>query len=74
MWNSLNQVLPAQATHGWALRITSALWRDDLFWRAVGNTLVTWAVDRPRRSRSGIGLLLALALYAKVPTAPGCCG
>ena len=41
--------------------------RDDIFWRAVRNT-VTWAVASPLIEVS-IALLLALALYAKVPGA-----
>ncbi len=40
---------------------------DATFWRAVGNTL-TWAVVAPLLD-VGIGLLLALCLYAKVPFA-----
>ncbi len=43
------------------------LWGDDIFWRAVGNTLI-WAVVAPLFD-VGIGLLLALCLYAKVPFA-----
>jgi multiple sugar transport system permease protein/raffinose/stachyose/melibiose transport system permease protein len=43
------------------------LWADDTFWRAVGNTLI-WSVAAPLFD-VGIGLLLALALYAKVPFA-----
>ena len=38
---------------------------DGTFWRAVGNTLI-WSVAAPVLD-VGIGLLLALCLYAKVP-------
>jgi multiple sugar transport system permease protein/raffinose/stachyose/melibiose transport system permease protein len=38
---------------------------DATFWRAVGNTLI-WSVAAPLLD-VGIGLLLALCLYAKVP-------
>jgi multiple sugar transport system permease protein/raffinose/stachyose/melibiose transport system permease protein len=44
-----------------------ALWADDTFWSAVGNTLI-WSVVAPLFD-VGIGLLLALCLYAKVPFA-----
>jgi multiple sugar transport system permease protein/raffinose/stachyose/melibiose transport system permease protein len=44
-----------------------ALWTDDIFWHAVGNTLI-WSVAAPLLD-VGIGLLLALCLYAKVPFA-----
>jgi len=43
------------------------LMADATFWRAVGNTLI-WSVIAPLLD-VGIGLLLALALYAKVPFA-----
>ncbi len=43
------------------------LMADATFWRAVGNTLI-WAVVAPLFD-VGIGLLLALCLYAKVPFA-----
>jgi multiple sugar transport system permease protein/raffinose/stachyose/melibiose transport system permease protein len=44
-----------------------ALWGDETFWRAIGNTLI-WSVVAPLLD-VGIGLLLALCLYAKVPFA-----
>ena len=41
--------------------------RDEIFWRAVRNT-ITWACTSPLIEVS-VALLLALALYAKVPGA-----
>ena len=41
------------------------LWRDATFWAAVQNTLI-WSVVAPVLD-VGVGLLLALCLYAKVP-------
>lgn len=43
------------------------IWSDDVFWRAVRNTLI-WSVAAPLLD-VGLGLLLALCLYAKVPFA-----
>jgi multiple sugar transport system permease protein/raffinose/stachyose/melibiose transport system permease protein len=43
------------------------LWGDEIFWRAIRNTLI-WSVAAPVFD-VGIGLLLALCLYAKVPFA-----
>jgi multiple sugar transport system permease protein/raffinose/stachyose/melibiose transport system permease protein len=50
---------------GWLNYAT--LWSDETFWRAIGNTLI-WSVIAPLLD-VGIGLLLALCLYAKVPFA-----
>ena len=44
-----------------------ALAHDDIFWQAVRNTLV-WAVAAPIGD-VGVGLLLAVCLYARVPFA-----
>jgi multiple sugar transport system permease protein/raffinose/stachyose/melibiose transport system permease protein len=41
------------------------LWADATFWRAVGNTMI-WSFVAPVLD-VGVGLLLALCLYAKVP-------
>lgn len=65
-WNSVHEVLPRGDTFV-ALAHYAQLWRDDLFWRAVGNTMA-WALVAPL-VEVGIALLLALALYAKVPGA-----
>jgi multiple sugar transport system permease protein/raffinose/stachyose/melibiose transport system permease protein len=43
------------------------LWADATFWRAVLNTLI-WSVAAPAVD-VGLGLLLALCLYAKIPFA-----
>jgi multiple sugar transport system permease protein/raffinose/stachyose/melibiose transport system permease protein len=65
-WNSVHTVLPKGDTWiGWANY--AQLIGDDIFWRAVGNTLV-WALVSPG-VEVGVALLLALALYAKVPGA-----
>ncbi len=68
IWNSFHQVLPNRAdafvgTANYEALLTS----DTIFWRAVENTL-TWAIASPLLEVS-IALLLALALYAKVPGA-----
>lgn len=65
-WNAFHQVLPRGSSFvGLAHFIELA--RDDIFWRAVFNTLL-WSVGSPLLE-VGIALLLALALYAKVPAA-----
>jgi multiple sugar transport system permease protein/raffinose/stachyose/melibiose transport system permease protein len=66
LWNSLHRVLPRREVFV-GLENYEALARDDIFWRAVRNTLV-WAVSSPLLEVS-IATLLALALYAKVPGA-----
>jgi multiple sugar transport system permease protein/raffinose/stachyose/melibiose transport system permease protein len=66
LWNSLHRVLPRRETFV-GLENYEALARDELFWRAVRNTLI-WASTSPLLEVS-IATLLALALYAKVPGA-----
>jgi len=65
-WNSVHEVLPRGDSFV-GLAHYAELLRDELFWRAVGNTMV-WALVAPL-VEVGIALLLALALYAKVPGA-----
>jgi len=65
-WNSVHEVLPRGDSFV-GLAHYAELLRDELFWRAVGNTMV-WALVAPM-VEVGIALLLALALYAKVPGA-----
>lgn len=63
-WNSLHKVLPRNET--WVGSANYAeLAQDEIFWKAVGNTF-TWACASPLIEVT-IGLLLALALYARVP-------
>lgn len=65
-WNSVHTVLPKGDT--WVgLANYAQLLGDDIFWRAVRNTLI-WALVSPG-VEVGVALLLALALYAKVPGA-----
>src|SRR5262249_52634825 len=66
LWNSFHAVLPRQERFI-GLDNYAELVRDDIFWRAVRNTL-TWACTSPL-IEVGVALLLALALYAKVPGA-----
>lgn len=66
VWNSVHEVLPRRETYVGGAHYAE-LWADDTFWRAVRNT-VTWALTAPLLEVS-IALLLALALYAKVPAA-----
>lgn len=67
-YNSVHAVLPNQAPEFIGLRnYTELLERDQIFRRAVVNTLI-WSTAGPLFD-VGIGLLLALALYAKVPFA-----
>jgi ABC-type sugar transport system permease subunit len=65
-WNSFHKVLPRREEFV-GLANYAELVRDDIFWRAVRNTIV-WACASPLIEVS-IALLLALALYAKVPGA-----
>jgi ABC-type sugar transport system permease subunit len=66
LWNSFHEVLPrGDAYVGFANY--AALAQDEIFWRAVRNTFV-WACISPLAEVS-IALLLALALYAKIPGA-----
>lgn len=66
IWNSVHEVLPAGDVFVGASHYAE-LWLDETFWRAVRNTLA-WAIAAPLLEVS-IALLLALALYAKVPGA-----
>jgi ABC-type sugar transport system permease subunit len=65
-WNSFHKVLPRREDfvgleNYWQLVV------DEIFWRAVRNT-IAWAIASPLAEVS-IALVLALALYAKVPGA-----
>ena len=63
-WNSFHIVLPRREEFiGLANYVELA--KDDIFWKAVRNT-ITWACTSPLIEVS-VALLLALALYAKVP-------
>jgi multiple sugar transport system permease protein/raffinose/stachyose/melibiose transport system permease protein len=64
VWNSVHLVLPRREEFV-GLSHYATLIADDFFWRSVGNTLI-WASVAPILEVS-IALLLALALYAKVP-------
>ncbi len=66
LWNSFHTVLPRREVYV-GLENYIALFKDDIFWRAVRNT-ITWASVSPLVEVS-IALVLALALYAKVPGA-----
>jgi ABC-type sugar transport system permease subunit len=66
LWNSVHKVLPRRSEFI-GLENYTTLAADEFFWRAVRNTLV-WAATSPLFEVS-IALLLALALYAKVPGA-----
>jgi raffinose/stachyose/melibiose transport system permease protein len=66
IWNSFHKVLP-RADEAVGLANYAELMRDDIFWRSVRNT-ITWACTSPLIEVS-VALLLALALYAKVPGA-----
>ena len=63
-WNSFHKVLPRSEEY-LGLANYAALMQDEIFWRAVRNTF-TWACISPLAEVS-IALLLALALYAKIP-------
>jgi multiple sugar transport system permease protein/raffinose/stachyose/melibiose transport system permease protein len=65
-YNSFHKVLPRRETFV-GLDNYSELLRDEIFWQAVRNTLI-WSATSPVFEVS-IALLLALALYAKVPGA-----
>ena len=65
-WNSFHKVLPRREVFV-GLENYAELVRDEIFWRAVKNTL-TWACLSPIFEVS-IALGLALALYARVPGA-----
>ena len=64
IWNSFHKVLP-RGDEYIGLANYAELAKDDIFWRAVTNT-ITWACVSPLIEVS-VALLLALALYAKIP-------
>jgi multiple sugar transport system permease protein/raffinose/stachyose/melibiose transport system permease protein len=66
VWNSFHKVLPRREEFV-GLQNYAELARDELFWRAVRNTLV-WAGVAPLLELA-IAMLLALALYARIPGA-----
>ena len=66
LWNSFHKVLPRRSEFV-GLENYATLASDEFFWRAVRNTLI-WASTSPLFEVT-IALLLALALYAKVPGA-----
>jgi len=66
LWNSFHKVLPRRSEFV-GLENYATLANDEFFWRAVRNTLI-WASTSPLFEVT-IALLLALALYAKVPGA-----
>jgi raffinose/stachyose/melibiose transport system permease protein len=66
IWNSFHRVLP-RSEEAVGLANYAELMRDEIFWRSVRNT-ITWASTSPLIEVS-VALLLALALYAKVPGA-----
>ena len=66
LWNSFHKVLPRRE-EAIGLANYMELARDDIFWRAVRNTIM-WACTSPLVEVS-VALVLALALYAKVPGA-----
>lgn len=66
LWNSFHRVLPRREEFvGFANYAELA--KDEIFWRAVRNTIL-WGCTSPIIEVS-IALLLSLALYAKVPGA-----
>ena len=66
LWNSFHKVLPRREEFI-GLENYVELVRDDIFWKAVSNTII-WACASPVIEVS-IALGLALALYARVPGA-----
>jgi len=66
LWNSFHRVLPRREEFV-GIANYSELIKDEIFWKAVSNT-VTWACISPVIEVT-VALLLALALYAKVPGA-----
>ena len=63
-WNSFHEVLP-RGDEYIGLANYAELAQDDIFWRAVENT-ITWACVSPLIEVS-VALFLALALYARIP-------
>jgi ABC-type sugar transport system permease subunit len=66
LWNSFHRVLPRREEFV-GLENYAELVRDEIFWKAVRNTFA-WACASPLIEVT-VALLLALALYAKVPGA-----
>jgi len=67
LYNSLHHVLPGRANVFIGSENYIELFKDDFFWQAVRNTLV-WAGTAPLLEQV-LAILLALALYAKIPGA-----
>lgn len=66
VYDSFHHVLPGRAAEFVGVQNYTKLFsNDDIFWHAIHNTLI-WAGVAPVLEIS-IGLLLALALYARVP-------
>ena len=66
IWNSFHRVLPRRE-EAVGLANYTELVGDEIFWRSVRNT-IAWACTSPLIEVS-IALLLALALYARIPGA-----
>jgi len=67
LWNSVHEVGPGRTTFVGLANYSELLFRDETIWVAVRNSLV-WAAISPVFEIS-IALLLAFALYSKVPGA-----
>ncbi|PRY22122.1 carbohydrate ABC transporter membrane protein 1 (CUT1 family) [Aliiruegeria haliotis] len=65
IYNSTHLIVPNKPAEWVGFTHYIELWNDNIFWKAVGNTL-TWATVAPLMEVS-IATILALALYAKVP-------
>ena len=64
-YNSFHRVLPRKGDELVGLANYAELARDELFWRAVRNTIL-WACASPLAEVT-IALLLAVALYSRIP-------
>ncbi|MEJ2164944.1 MAG: sugar ABC transporter permease [Desulfobacterales bacterium] len=67
LYNSFHHVLPGRPNLFIGSENYIQLFKDDFFWQAVRNTLV-WACTAPLLEQV-LAILLALALYAKIPGA-----
>ena len=67
LYNSLHHVLPGRQDVFIGSENYLLLFKDDFFWQAVRNTLI-WACTAPLLEQV-LAVLLALALYAKIPGA-----
>lgn len=67
LYNSLHQVRPGRIDVFVGLTNYIGLWSDEFFWKAVVNTLI-WSCTAPFIEQF-LAILLALALYARVPGA-----